>query len=44
MGQANRPAFLIDTAELIAELRGMSLAELGEQETSNALALFNRMR
>jgi TatD DNase family protein len=43
MGVPNRPAYLIDTAELIAELRGMSVAELGELETANALALFTRM-
>jgi TatD DNase family protein len=44
MGVQNRPAFLIDTAELVAELRGVSLDELGAQETANALALFQRMR
>ena len=43
MGQANRPAFLIDTAEVIAELRGLSLPQLAELETANALALFTRM-
>ena len=44
MGVPNRPAYLLDTAELMAELRGMSLEELGDLETSNALALFTRMR
>jgi TatD DNase family protein len=44
MGVPNRPAYLIDTAELVAELRGLSLEELGAQETANALALFRRMR
>ena len=44
MGVQNRPAYLIDTAELVAELRGISLEELGAQETANALALFRRMR
>jgi TatD DNase family protein len=44
MGVQNRPAYLIDTAELVAELRGVSLEELGAQETANALALFRRMR
>ena len=44
MGQANRPAFLIDTAEVIAELRGLSLPQLAELETKNALALFTRMK
>ena len=44
MGLQNRPAYLIDSAELVAELRGLSLEELGAQETANALALFRRMR
>ena len=44
MGVQNRPAYLIDTAELVAELRGITLDELGELETRNALALFTRMR
>lgn len=43
MGVPNRPAYLLDTAELVAELRGMSLDELGTLETANALALFTRM-
>ncbi len=44
MGVPNRPAYLLDTAELVAELRGISIEELGEIETHNALALFTRMR
>ena len=44
MREPNRPAYLIDTAELVAELRGLSLEELGELETANALRLFTRMR
>ena len=44
MGVSNRPAYLLDTAELVAELRGVTLDELGAQETANALALFRRMR
>ena len=44
MGVPNRPAYLLDTAELVAELRGMSVEALGELETANALALFTRMR
>ncbi len=44
MGVPNRPAYLLDTAEVVAELRGMSLEELGELETNNALALFTRMK
>lgn len=44
MGIQNRPAYLIDTAELVAELRGISIDALGELEVANALALFDRMR
>ena len=44
MREPNRPAYLLDTAELVAELRGLTLDELGDLETRNALALFTRMR
>ena len=44
MGVPNRPAYLIDTAELVAELRGVTIHELAAQESANALALFRRMR
>jgi TatD DNase family protein len=44
MGVPNRPAFLLDTAELVADLRGMSVEDLGRLETANALALFTRMK
>lgn len=44
MHEPNRPAYLLDTAELVADLRGLTLDELGELETANALALFTRMR
>ena len=43
MGVPNRPAYLLDTAQLVAELRDVSLEQLGVQETANALALFRRM-
>jgi TatD DNase family protein len=44
MGVPNRPAYLLDTAELVAELRGITLEELGALETANALAVFTRMK
>ena len=44
MGVPNRPAYLLDTAELVAELRGVSLQELAEQERANAYALFKKMK
>jgi TatD DNase family protein len=43
MGVPNRPAYLLDTAELVAELRGVSVDQLAEQECANALALFRGM-
>jgi TatD DNase family protein len=43
MGVPNRPAYLIDTAELVAQLRGTSLEELAKLENENARRLFNRM-
>jgi TatD DNase family protein len=43
MGVPNRPAFLLDTAILVADLRGISLDELAEIERANALALFQKM-
>jgi TatD DNase family protein len=44
MGVPNRPAYLLDTAELVAELRGISLEQLAELERANAMALFQKMR
>jgi TatD DNase family protein len=44
MGVPNRPAYLLDTAEVVARLRGLSIDALGELETANALALFTRMQ
>jgi TatD DNase family protein len=43
MGMPNRPAYLLDTATLVAELRGISLEELAETERANVLALFRKM-
>ena len=40
----NRPAFLVDTARVVAELRGISLEELAEIEFANAISLFKRIR
>jgi TatD DNase family protein len=44
MREPNRPAYLLDTAALVAELRGLTLEELGAVETANALRLFTRMK
>lgn len=43
MGVPNRPAYLLDTATLVAELRGISLEELAGIERANAQALFKKM-
>ncbi|MFI5284325.1 MAG: TatD family hydrolase [Candidatus Dormibacterales bacterium] len=43
MGVPNRPAYLLDTAELVAQLRGLSIAELAEVESANGARLFRRM-
>ena len=44
MGVPNRPEYLLDTAEVVAELRGLTLSELADQEKSNAYALFRKMK
>ncbi len=44
MGAPNRPAYLLDTAELVAELRGITMEALAELEHANAYALFSRMK
>jgi TatD DNase family protein len=43
MGVPNRPAYLLDTAEVVAELRGLELRELDDLETANAMSLFTRI-
>ena len=43
MGVPNRPAYLLDTAELAADLRGITISQLAELEFANALALFTRI-
>ena len=40
-GKSNEPAFVIETAMRLAELRGITLAELAQTTTANALALFD---
>ena len=43
-GVPNRPEYLLDTAEVVAELRGLSMDELAEQEKLNAYELFRKMK
>ena len=40
-GKTNEPAFVRHTAEFVAELRGMPVAELAEATTANFFTLFN---
>lgn len=44
MGVPNRPAYMSDTAEVVAELRGLTLEALAERERANAYALFKKMK
>ncbi len=44
MGVPNRPAYLLDTAEVVAELRGIRLEKLADQEWANATSLFQKMK
>ena len=44
MGVPNRPAYLLDTAEVVAELRGIGMEQLADQERANAIALFQKMK
>ncbi|MFN0263654.1 TatD family hydrolase [Tepidamorphus sp. 3E244] len=41
-GKRNEPSFVADTAQVVADARGVSLSDLAEQTTENALRLFNR--
>jgi TatD DNase family protein len=41
-GQQNQPAFVLDTARSVAELRGITLEELASMTTANFFALFDR--
>lgn len=42
-GKKNTPAFVVHTAELVAQLKGISLENLAEQTTRNAYELFAKL-
>ncbi len=39
-GKRNEPAFVVNTADTVAQLRGMSKEEIGKQTAENFYALF----
>lgn len=39
-GQRNEPSFVVETAKILAEARGVTLEEIGNQTTQNAVKLF----
>lgn len=43
-GQRNEPAFVVNTAQVLAELKNMEVADLAELTTNNFLALFNKVK
>ena len=43
-GQSNEPSFVRHTAEKVAELRGISLEQLGQETTANFARLFSKTR
>lgn len=43
-GKKNTPAFVVHTAQFVADLKGVSLADLCERTRANALAMFPKIR
>lgn len=43
-GKRNEPAYVVEVAAKVAELRGVGLAEVGEATTATALRLFGRVQ
>jgi TatD DNase family protein len=41
-GKRNEPAFVVHTAAMLAELQGITAAELGQVTTENFFRLFSR--
>ena len=43
-GKTNQPAYVVEVAEFIAELRGVSVAHIAEQTTANFYRLFDSVK
>lgn len=42
-GKTNEPAFVAETAKMLAQVKGIDLKQLGEVTTDNALTIFDKM-
>jgi len=40
-GKRNEPAYIIETAQKMAEIKGVSLEKVAEQTTENTIKVFN---
>jgi TatD DNase family protein len=43
-GKRNEPAYVVDTARVLADVKGVSEAEIAKATSANALALFSKMK
>jgi len=42
-GKRNQPAWVADTAKVLAEVKGVSFDDIAQQTTANVLRLFSKM-